>query len=328
MSHDSFDDLKKDEDETASTQAVDMSEVHAQIQRQLAAGGGPVPGLPKPGGPQPGAGSGRPGPKVTVSEEGGPRLSGILAAVGGGLIFLSFFFGWYSGAYLYDEAFEEVGKDRYARSIVRGKAELDEVPEDLREKVEIAVDFMQALGMDDVYEEMEEASSRDERKDVLRNYTLSPLQLMRAAMVADFNADVLLPNENKRKEGTAVFRGMWWSTVVLMLIALGAAVISGLRRFQALNTLQVAGNGLFGLLFVITGAALCFVPETHKAGGVDIPIFMGIGRYMLLLGGLSLWISAFAGLTKSNWWKAPLLAIALFLGYAVIVGGPVGLALL
>ena len=108
------------------------------------------------------------------------------------------------------------------------------------------------------------------------------------------------------------------------LLAVAFAVMRGLR---ALNAFQIAWNGLFGLLWLLSGLGMLLVDESKEVMGVHLQPFMQAGVIVFMACGALMWISAFTGLSTRNWWKAPLFGLLLLVVFSASIGLPMFLVM-
>jgi hypothetical protein len=259
-------------------------------------------------------------PRVQASKN--PRRIGpsaIISLLGGVALLVSFFMPIYSGAYFTEELTDEASwlSPRYLFE------DDDVVPANKKEEVRVTRLLFETIGFEEVYTALNKAESKEEAETILREYGISNFQAMRLFQVFDFESGSLDVDKEARAGGRMIWMSFMWialSGLVLVLMAL-------IRGLKPMNALQVAWAGTFGLLWILSGIGMLLVEETKKVGGVSLEPFQSTGVIVFLIAGALTWISAWAGLSSSNWWKAPLLGLLLLIVWAASSIGPAMLIL-
>lgn len=324
-------------------------EFAATVAMPAISGPGPMPPhqaeLPQPGyapqpnaGPHPGAnpqpnmGPPRPGPgpyqanpyqgnsKAAPQEKKGIGISAILSLVAGIAVLVSFFVPTISGAYLTDEIADEA-------NFINPRFIFDEdsiIPDDEKAEVEASRELLESIGFDEFYRALHEArNDRDEMQTLVREYGISSFQFMRFFQVFDFNGDVIKIDQETKGAGRGIWIGMLW----IGLSGLLAILFAAMRGLRALNAFQIAWNGLFGFLWLLSGLGMLLADESKDVMGVHLQPFMQTGAIVFIAAAGLMWISAFAGLSTKNWWKAPLLGLLILVVFSASIGLPVFLAM-
>ena len=123
-------------------------------------------------------------------------------------------------------------------------------------------------------------------------------------------------------EDARLLSRMFWLSIAWFAFAgLLAVLLAGLRGFRPINAFQIGWNGLFGLAFLVVAGVMFTVDETKTLGALELTPFMTNGAVLIAAGAGLLWLSAFAGLSTKNWWKAPLFGLLLM----AVVGASIAL---
>ncbi|OIP37202.1 MAG: hypothetical protein AUK47_13875 [Deltaproteobacteria bacterium CG2_30_63_29] len=253
-------------------------------------------------------------------EKKGIGVSAILSLIAGIGVIAFFFVPTISGAYLTDEIADEA-------NFINPRLLFEEdsiVPDDQKAEVAVSRELLESIGFDDFYRSLHEVRDhRDHAQTLVREYGISSFQFMRFFQIFDFNSAVIEVDRETKGGARGIWIGMFWIGLS-GLLAVAFAVMRGLR---ALNAFQIAWNGLFGLLWLLSGLGMLLVDESKEVMGVHLQPFMQAGVIVFMACGALMWISAFTGLSTRNWWKAPLFGLLLLVVFSASIGLPMFLVM-
>lgn len=234
----------------------------------------------------------------------GASISALLALFGGALLLISFFVPTFQGAYwLDDEVARTLGHEPTA-------ARSAESTEATRALVEVG-----GLGP--------RIAARAAGDDVALNeavvaHRLTPFEFMRFWQLADYQGEALALGRDER----AAARLAWNALALIALAGLVAVAYAVGRGLRALSPGQIAWNGLFGTVCLLGAIGMSFAGETRQVASTMVGMFDAVGVFVLGCGAAILLLSAFAGLSRDNWYKVPVAALGWLVLLAVVAGAP------
>ena len=232
-------------------------------------------------------------------------ISGILSSLGGILFLAAFFLPLFNTAAIFSDWEQE---EISFLSIVFEHAEEEFEDESDRAMWKATKDIVATLGLDQYIEEIAAAESDEEKQNVIDRHTFSLYQITRAVWLVNRSREKLTLDKEKRTTFLWILFSLVWIAVMASL----AALLPILRRIPPLNGFQISWNGTFGLiLFVVSLLLLIGTNRFDYVSSIRVSYVKALPAFAFIGGGFFIWISAFAGLNRSNWWKGPLYGVFL-----------------
>ena len=186
--------------------------------------------------------------------------------------------------------------------------EADSVPEENRAQFVAGREVLAATGIEHYREEIASAQTDEQRERAVASHALSTVDIARGIWIVNARSDALMLDRRERTVFLWILLGLVW--IGLMTAVPG--ILSLLRRIQPLNAFQVSWNGTYGL-FLLVGSLLLLMMSNRFEYVTSIRVqYVQAPTAMFFIAGAALiWLSAYAGLNRSTWWKAPLIGVFL-----------------
>ena len=232
-------------------------------------------------------------------------ISGILSSLGGILFLAAFFLPLFNTAAIFSDWEQE---EISFLSIVFDHAEEELEDESDRAKWRTTKEIVATLGLDQYINEISATENEEEKQKVIDKHNFSLFQITRAVWLVNRSREKLTLDKEKR----TTFLWILFSLVWIAFMAGMAALLPILRRIPPLNGFQMSWNGTVGLiLFVVSLLLLMGTNRVDYVSSIRVSYVKALPAFAFIGGGFFIWISAFAGLNRSNWWKGPLYGVFL-----------------
>lgn len=232
-------------------------------------------------------------------------VSGILSSLGGILFLAAFFLPLFNTAAIFSDWEQE---EISFLSVVFEHAEEEFEDESDRAMWKASKDIVATLGLDQYIKEISATENEDQKQKVIDQHNFSLFQITRALWLVNRSREELTLDKEKR----TTFLWMFFALIWIVFMASGAALLPILRRIPPLNGFQISWNGTFGLILFV-GSLLLLIGTNRfdYVSSIRVSYVKAIPAFAFITGGFFIWISAFAGLNRSNWWKGPLYGVFL-----------------
>ncbi len=231
-------------------------------------------------------------------------ISGFMSLLGSILLLAAFFLPLVNTGSL----FNDILPDKLHVIHLAWSIDEDEIPDEDRAQFEAGLEFLEVIGVREYSEDLTRAESDQEREQVVASHALSGVDIARGIWFMYSRSGVFLLDQSEMTTFFWILMGMGW----IVIMAGIPGILSLVRRIQPLSAFQVSWNGTYGLILFV-GSLLLLIGTNRFEYVSEIRVdYIRASTAMVFIAGAALiWLSAFAGLTRSTWWKAPLIGVFL-----------------